>query len=161
MSDLEDTAYHEAGHVFVAVYLGARIRIVTLEPDRDDLPDRFGDTQIEWTLGQFTDRQLHGKCVLVALAGPAAEMIYRGEPCHPGFVPEWAEDWREAWKTAAQLFPNERDRVRYLEQATAQLYRLLRRDDHWTTLASIVDHLLAHETLDREMIEDIIGGTLR
>ena len=161
MSDLDDTAYHEAGHVFMAVYLGASIRSVTLEPDRDDLPDRFGDAQIEWPLERFTDRELQAKCVLVALAGPVAEMIYRGEPYHPGFVPEWAEDWRAAWKRATQLFPSERDRLTYLEQATAQLYQLLRRDDHWATLASIVDHLLAHETLDRGMIEDIIGGRLR
>ena len=45
---MEITAYHEAGHVFMAIYLGARVRSVTIEPDRDDGPDRLGDAQVEW-----------------------------------------------------------------------------------------------------------------
>ena len=35
----EISAYHEAGHAFVAVYVGARVRSVTIAPDRDDGPD--------------------------------------------------------------------------------------------------------------------------
>ncbi len=50
MTSMEATAYREAGHVFMAIYLGARVRSVTIEPDRDDGPDRFGDTQVEWDL---------------------------------------------------------------------------------------------------------------
>ena len=68
MTSMEATAHHEAGHVFMAIYLGARVRSVTIEPDRDDGPDRFGDTQVEWDLGRFNQRELHEKSVLVALA---------------------------------------------------------------------------------------------
>jgi hypothetical protein len=103
---MEITAYHEAGHVFMAIYLGARVRSVTIEPDRDDGPDRFGDAQVEWDLAHFTPREVYEKSVLVALAGPVAEMIHRGEPYHPGFVAEWAADWREAWEAAAGLVPD-------------------------------------------------------
>jgi acetyl esterase/lipase len=77
---MEIAAYHEAGHVFMAIYLGARVRSVTIEPDRDDGPDRFGDAQVEWDLAHFTPRELYEKSVLVALAGPVAEMIHRGAP---------------------------------------------------------------------------------
>jgi hypothetical protein len=80
MTNMEATAYHEAGHVFMASYLGARVRSVMIEPDRDDGPDRFGDTQVDWDHSRFTARELHEKSVLVALAGPVAEMIHRGEP---------------------------------------------------------------------------------
>jgi hypothetical protein len=31
----EISAYHEAGHAFVAIYVGARVRSVTIEPDRE------------------------------------------------------------------------------------------------------------------------------
>ena len=110
---MEATAYHEAGHVFMALYLGARVRSVTIEPDRDDGPDRFGDTQVEWDHSQFTTRELHEKSVLVALAGPVAEMIHRGEPYHPGFVAEWAADWREAWEAAAGVVPDHKQRLAY------------------------------------------------
>ncbi|MCY2993984.1 MAG: hypothetical protein NTY19_39835, partial [Planctomycetota bacterium] len=51
MTSMEATAHHEAGHVFMALYLGARVHSVTIEPDRDDGPDRFGDTRVEWDRG--------------------------------------------------------------------------------------------------------------
>jgi hypothetical protein len=74
---MEITAYHEAGHVFMAIYLGARVRSVTIEPDRDDGPDRFGDAQVEWDLAHFTRREVCEKSVLVALAGPVAARFGR------------------------------------------------------------------------------------
>ena len=43
MSEL--TAYHEAGHAFVAISVGVNVRSVTIRPDDDDGPERFGDTQ--------------------------------------------------------------------------------------------------------------------
>ena len=158
---MEITAYHEAGHVFMAIYLGARVRSVTIEPDRDDGPDRFGDAQVEWDLAHFTRREVCEKSVLVALAGPVAEMIHRGEPYHPGFVAEWAADWREAWEAAAGVVPDQRQRLAYLEQATSQLYRLLNRDNIWAALAAVTDELLAHEMLEGEAVEEIVGQWLR
>ena len=157
----EVSAYHEAGHAFMAIYLGARIRSVTIAPDWDDGPKRYADIQIEWPLDQFTNREIHRKSVQVALAGPVAEMIYSGEPYHPGFVAEWAADWKLAWDAAAAFFPSEPKRLAQLELTSVQLYRLLERDDHWAALAAIVDNLLAHETLEGEEVEDVMRQWLR
>ena len=157
----EISAYHEAGHAFMAIYVGARVRSVTIEPDWDDGPDRHADVQVEWPLDQFTNRELNEKSILVALAGPVAEMIHSGEPYHPGFVAEWSADWKAAWEAAARVIPTERKQLAYLEQTSAQLYRLLDREDHWEALAAIVDNLLAHETLDGEEVENIIRQWLR
>ena len=44
----------------------------------------------------------------------------------------------------------------YLEQATAQLYRLLHRDENWAALAAITDELLAHEMIEGEQAEEIM-----
>jgi hypothetical protein len=74
----------------------------------------------------------------------------------PGFVSEWAADWNAAWEAAAPLVPAERKRLVYLEQTTAQLYRLLDREVHWAALAAIVDNLLAHETLEGQEVDDIM-----
>ena len=152
----ETSAYHEAGHAFMAIYVGARVRSVTIDPDWDDGPDRYADTQVEWPLSQFADAQLCLKSIQVALAGPVAEMIHSGEPYHPGLVAEWASDWTDAWQNAGSLVSSERDRLRFLEQTVVELYRLLDQPLCWAALAAIVDSLLAHETLDGNEVEDIV-----
>lgn len=152
----EISAYHEAGHAFMAIYVGARVRSVTIEPDRDDGPDRYADVQIQWPRNQFTEEELTEKLVLVALAGPVAEMIHIGEPFHPGYVAEWAADWKAAWEAAAPLISAERKRLAYLEQTAVRLYRLLDQEDHWAALAAVVDNLVAHQTLEGEDVEDIV-----
>ncbi len=150
MSEL--AAYHEAGHAFMAIYVGARVRSISIDPAWDDGPLREADIQVEWPARQFSQRQLREFAVCVALAGPVAEMIHTGEPYHPGFIAAWAADWEAAWQDASRLFTTERETLAYLEQRVAQLYRLLYRDEHWAALAAIVDELLAHETLAGEQV---------
>lgn len=152
----DTTAYHEAGHAFAAVRLGARVRLVTIAPDFDDGPRRYGDTQIEWERTGGDSKELRQKSTLVALAGPVAEMIYSGEPYHPGFVPEWSSDWKLAWDASATLHAHEPTRLAFLEQATNEMYRLLNRNENWAALAAIVDELLAHETLEGEDVHEIV-----
>lgn len=158
MSDL--SAYHEAGHALLAIRVGAAVHSVTITPDRDDGPERHADICIHWPPDRFSTRELHEKLVLVALAGPVAEMIYRGEPYHPGFVAEWASDWQMAWEAAGHLDTNERQRLTRLEQSTVQLYRMLNREENWAALAAIADHLLAYETLEGETVEEIVSNWL-
>ena len=152
----EVSAYHESGHAFMAIYVGARVRCMTIEPDWDDGPARHADIQIEWPLDRFSERVHQEKSIQVAMAGPVAEMIHSGEPYHPGFVAEWATDWKAAWEAARTLVPHERKRLAYLEQTTVKVYRLLEQDQNWAALAAIVDHLLAHEELEGEEVEDIV-----
>lgn len=149
-------AYHEAGHALVAHLLGGRVKQVTIDPDHDDGPARTGDTQVRWR--RVTDeRQFAQNVVQVCLAGPVAEMIYSGDPYHPGVIPEWAADWRDAWIAAQPLFPDERQRLRYLEEVSIALYHRLRRDDVWNALAAIADHLLAYDTLEAAEFRELIS----
>jgi ATP-dependent Zn protease len=157
---LELIAYHEAGHALMALLLGGKVKLVTIEPDKDDGPERQGDTQVLWRRAGITDKEFALKAVQASLAGPVAEMIYSGDPYHPGLVAEWAADWREAWEAAVPLQPIERLRLAYLEQVSVQLYHRLREDTTWAALASLADHLLAHETLEGEQVEEIIGEWL-
>jgi hypothetical protein len=151
----EITAYHEAGHVYLALHVGARVLSVTIQPDNDDQAERYGDTQVAWPSQPLSSRERREQGTLVALAGPVAEMIYRQEPFHPGMVAEWQADWQTAWQEAAELVPNERKRIGYLEAATQQLRLMLNEDHHWAAVATIADHLAAHLTLDEEMIAQI------
>jgi ATP-dependent Zn protease len=153
-------AYHEAGHALMALLLGGKIKHVTIDPDNDDGPDRQGDTQVIWRRSRIGDKEFARIAVQVSLAGPVAEMIYSGDTYHPGLVAEWAADWREAWDAAQPLHSGERQRMEYLEQVSIQLYRQLQQDDLWAALASLADHLLAHETLEGEQVKEIVDEWL-
>ena len=152
----EATAYHEAGHALLAVYLGGRVRQLTIEPNWDDGPDRYADVQIEWQLDSFTRLEIEERSIQVALAGPVAEMIYRGERLHPGFVPEWAADWQAAWQSAATRRADEQQRLAHLEQTTAKLHEFMQQDPIWAALAALADNLLAHETLEWDEVDSIL-----
>lgn len=154
----ELTAYHEVGHVLMAVYVGARVYSVTIDPDWDDGPERYGDAEIAWPEGVFDDKTLREKAILVALAGPVAEMIHTGDPFHPALVAEWSGDWQQAWEAASALIPQRQARMQYLEQKTLSLYQLFRQDNYWAAIGELVDQLLAHETLEEEMIYDTISS---
>lgn len=152
----EVSAYHEAGHALMAILLGARVASVSIDPDWDDGPARFAEAHIEWPAEFISEADRTKKFIQVALAGPVAEMIYSGDPFHPGLIPEWADDWRIAWHEAATLHRQELSRLRFLEQMTATLYQELHRDDNWAALAAIVDSLLAHERLESEEVHEIV-----
>lgn len=154
MNDVD--AYHEAGHALLAVVLGGRLQSVTIDPAWDDGPARYGDTRVEWHAQRLTPRELCEKSILVALAGPVAERIHRGEAYHPGLVAEWAADWRLAWAAAESILPDEHRRLQYLERLTVQLEQWLRQDAMWAALAAIVDELSAHETLDGDQVAEIV-----
>ena len=156
----ELTAYHECGHALMAVLLDGIIEQVTIEPDDDDGPARFGDTQIRWGREPGDSREFAEKAVRVSLAGPVAEMVYSGDPWHPGLVAEWAQDWRQAWEAATILHADQRNRLAYLERVSVELHRLFQRDDVWAALAALADHLLAHETLAGEEVAEIVGQWL-
>jgi ATP-dependent Zn protease len=155
----EVIAYHEAGHALLAYLLGGEVRLVTIEPDDDDGPEREGDTQVLWR-DAGTAREFARKAVQVSLAGPVAEMIYTGDVFHPGLVGEWAADWKDAWEAAIPLYADERQRLEFLERMSIQLYQRLRNDELWAALAALADHLLAHETLEGEQVEEIVEDCL-
>ncbi len=158
MSEL--TAYHECGHALMAVLLCGEIKQVTIDPDNDDGPERFGDTQILWSRDSGDSKEFARKAVQVCLAGPVAEMVYSGDPWHPGLVAEWAHDWRQAWEAAAVLHADDRKRLAFLERVSVELHRLFKRENVWAALAALADHLLAHETMEGEEVVEIVGQWL-
>ncbi len=157
---MELTAYHEAGHAFMATYFGAKVQCVTIEPDDDDGPERFGDTQVIWRRSRLSDREFSERAIQVSLAGPVAEMLYSGDAYHPGLVAEWANDWQAAWELAAPLFVDPRKRLEHLETVTRQLYRLMDAEPNWSAIAALADGLLAHETLEAEEVKEIVNEWL-
>lgn len=154
-SELETTAWHEAGHAFMAVHLGGEVISLSIDPDFDDGPKRFGDVQIQWRGGQYSQRQMARNEILVALAGPVAEMIHLGDPFHPATVAEWSQDWKMAWKATSFLKSN-REKMQFLERTTVELHQTLSQGNHWAGIGALVDHLLAYEVLEGETVHEIV-----
>lgn len=151
-SDTEElTAWHEAGHAWMALHLGATVQSVSIDPDHDDGPRRFGDTTILWPRSRFSDTELARGLAWVALAGPVAEMIRLEELQHPRNCPEWAQDWQEGMQAVSRLVPATAGE-RVLEALTAEIFELFSEEHHREALAVLADHLLAHEILDEELL---------
>ena len=151
-------AYHEAGHVLMAILQGGRVPHATIQPDRDDGPDRHGDVRVLWPrAGQ--NKAFAEKLVLTALAGPVAEMIYTGQPYHPGFVAEWASDWQQAFAAAEPMASDPRKRLAWLEAQIRRLYQMFD-NRYWPAVAALADELAAHETLEEEQIREAIDPWL-
>lgn len=151
----EVTAWHEAGHAWAALFVGARVQSVSISPDNDDGPRRFGDTTILWDRRSFPAAVLARKLSWVALAGPVAEMIYTGRRFHPGVVAEWKQDWREAIG-ALDCIRDPQKRLARLELTTIELHEAFSNDFHWSAISAIADHLLAHEILDEELLTEAV-----
>jgi len=153
--DEQLTAFHEAGHAYAAIYVGARVQSVTIDPDNDDGPNRFGDTVILWNRQRFSQRDMAEKAAWVALAGPVAEMIHRQQPFHPALVAEWQQDWETAFE-ALEHVASVPHRLAQLERYTIELFQAFSGDSHWAAIGAIADSLLAHETLDEEMLQEVV-----
>ena len=161
------TAYHEAGHAVIGYVLGGQVDSVQLWGEADEvLPERFGDCRISWRplgpscTGASGDWQRQRE-ILTVLAGPVAEMVYRGEPFHPAHFGPWQHDWRQAIMLGESLRADLRQRTQLLERMVVSLHGIVRTDACWAAIAAVADELAAHEFLDREQLQDVIGFWIR
>ena len=154
---MELEAYHEAGHAYMATLLGGRVTLVSIEPDDDDGPRRTGETQVRWSR-KLNEREVAQRALQVALAGPVAEMLYTGDPFHPAGIAEWQQDWRMAEDYVSRLPVRPSERAAWLEQLTVELYRLLDTEPHWSAIAALADHLLAHDSLELDDVREIVSA---
>ena len=139
------TAYHEAGHCVIAVLCGAYANHASIAPEEDHF---YGKVDIQWPGRRPLENELS-----VILAGPVAEMIFRSEPLHPGFVPEWSLDWNQAWMLARPRHTSDAKCLEVLEQLIAKLHRRISNERVWSAIAAVQDLLMAHEDIDHEQIE--------
>jgi hypothetical protein len=156
------TAYHEAGHAVIGYVLGGAIESVGLYAEADDwLPERFGDCHVNWGRVDATcDWQIQRE-VLTILAGPVAEMIYRGERLHPATFGPWQHDWDWAWERGAQLIADPRRRTRLLEAVVVWLHHHMQEDRCWAAIAAVTDELLAHEYLEADQLAETLSFWIR
>ena len=144
-----DAAYHEAGHAFLAHCLGGRVLEVSLEPDDDD---QQGRTSVAWPRAPRSEQQR--RSALVALAGPVAELHFRGELDQLDTLSAWRADWREVQQAlAAQRV---QDPQRLLRRWLAEVRAMLCEPAAWERLCRLADALEAHGTLDADLLEELL-----
>lgn len=139
--------YHEAGHAVMAVWLGAEVVCVTIEPDRDDGPRRDGDATIRWRQRGLSQRQLYERELMTVLAGPVAEMVHIDQPSSVDQRHEWSMDWQLAMQLAGLLVKPPSARQPLIHALTVKLLGLISGDAFWQAIAEVADLLDAHETI--------------
>ena len=159
MDDDEETltAYHEAGHAVIGYALGAEIERIQLGGEADDhLPNRYGDCLVNWGRVNPDCSIQQQNELMTMLAGPVAEMIYRGEAFHPAHFGPWKGDWEQAWEHCRSSVVDPERRTRLLEELVRELYMRMSSDRCWAAIAAVADELLAHEYLEMDDLVDTL-----
>jgi hypothetical protein len=152
-SDLDEAtaSYHEAGHALMAHLLGGRITHMTIEGDEDL---QMGSTTIEWHGVDIQDRIY--RSALVALAGPIAELRWRGDVDTLDTLTTWRGDWQEV-EAALQSCAEGTEHARLLAQWVKEVKQELLDPVAWEMVCRVADALEAHRTLDETLFEDALS----
>lgn len=142
-------AYHEAGHAFLAHRLGGRVLAVTLELDDGD---EQGRTSVQWPRAPRTEQRR--RSALVALAGPLAELHFRGELDQLDTLAAWRADWREVQQALVDC--RAPDPQRQLHRWLAEVRSELTEPARWERVCRLADALEAHGTLDSDLLDDLL-----
>lgn len=152
------TAYHEAGHAVVAFALGATIESVQLGGEVDEwLPERFGECRIRWGRVVPDSDWQRQREISAILAGPVAELIYRGETPDSAGLQSWQHDWQMAWNIGKEIAQDPHNRTFILQQTVAWLKNRLSADQSWAAVAAVADEILAHEYVEGEKLEEVLS----
>jgi hypothetical protein len=148
--------YHEAGHAVMAAFLGAEVLHVTVEPDRDEGPDRDGDAAVRWYHRGISRKELARRELMAALAGPVAEMIHAEESCEIHQRREWAADYAIARELATTMGIARSDHHRMIQAVTHTLLQEMAKNNFWQAIAEVADLLDAHETIEGDMVSECV-----
>ncbi len=150
----EAEAWHEAGHAVVARLLGGRVREVTLESSRGPFE---GHAAIEWRPRDV--RELASLGGRTALAGPLAELRFRGEADFEdaSVIAIWKADWDEVEQAAEQLEADPEARTAVISSWVSEVKAMVGEPAVEERIARVADALDAHGTLDEDLFEACLG----
>ncbi len=151
-------AWHEAGHALAAHLCGGLVREVTLESEFDG---HEGHVAVEWRGAEARD--VARRSALVALAGPVAEVVFRGDDVleDPSALSAWRGDWDEADAQLAVLHPVAAEREAGRRGLLQELRDVFDASEGYDCLARLADALDAHETLDEPLFLEALGDVWR
>jgi hypothetical protein len=133
-------AFHEAGHVVIARTLGGHVTSVNLRLK----PYVHGYTNF-WCWDEPTDD------AIIALAGPAAENIYR-PLSDRAFYHAWENGWGRDIKAAGHAVGF----GKAFEDADDRAHALV--IEHWECITRVAEALLKHKRLNAQQLDMLIEG---
>ena len=138
---------------------------MTLESERDELE---GHARVAWPAHPvppdlpgtpwIPDMCRERRMATVALAGPVAELVFRGEDvlAEPEAVATWRGDWLEAEAQIARMHATPDARERERDAILAELRDMFDDPVGYERLARIADALDAHGTLDGRLFLEAV-----
>lgn len=137
-TELTATAYHEAGHAVVALFLGRPVHEVTIEPNSL----RLGQCRLN--KGNFKPSKdvLEGE-ILILLAGVAAEARYRGDYRWEGAV----SDLRQVRHFSSMRATNIRQVERLEQRLLNKVEHILSQAGPWLAVEEIARELISRTTI--------------
>jgi len=141
--ELTATAFHEAGHAVMALYLGRSIQKVTIIPAQIQTGgQRLGVCQIKKGQTRPAHDPLEQQ-VLILFAGMVAESHFTGDYCQRGA----AGDLIAARRTLATRANSERQLERLARRWLEKTEHILADDDLASAIELIAAELVKHQTI--------------
>jgi hypothetical protein len=149
VTDLECTAYHEAGHAAIAFVLRRAVKLVTIMPNAE------AGTLGHVRKGDFSDsfrpdankdprtRSLVEREIIISLAGPAAEAKYKGHRNNIGAC----GDYHDAVDLAMHVCVSVKETHRYLAWLAVRAEEQVDVALTWAGIEALAKALLLHHCL--------------
>lgn len=156
ITELEATAYHEAGHAVASVRLERSISYVTIIPKGDSLGHvryrgRSNRSESSWRGEGFLTRD-----AITTLAGPLAERRYRGRGNHIGAT----SDYHTLSDTALHHLGNVEVANTWLRYCQARAVALLNAPGVWDQVEAVARELLARNALTGDEVRSVCFAAL-
>src|SRR5262245_24767907 len=177
--ELVGTAYHEAGHAVIDLRIGLPVHSVDIRRKSGDLggcqgvdPDQAVIEEIASLLmARAQERPVSpseitpaahewmDKMIRSQLAGPLAEMRFRGRPPQ-GAELVAASDDRENMQRLADVRWSDAERADRLREADAEVANLIWDPDIWSAITAVAKALPEHEFLTGEQVEAVYQAAI-
>lgn len=152
-NEREATAYHEAGHVVMFIFLTRTFDVVTILPSDfwkgivigpARSPDTFQDLEINMDYNTMIEE------VMLCLSGPIAEEIYRGIRPESGFE----SDYAQLSDFVLRLIVDEREQELFFDWIEFRVKGIL--TAKWKAVQAIAEALLEKESLTKKNVFEIL-----